>query len=135
MKHERSSRSVDYSPLKRAGAVGLAALTLAGGVRALKDAHDSKSDVQPITLEGGPYRVYTIQPGDTLWGIAKEAFPDAKGDIRETIAKIREEQPETIDPGALEPGDTLYLEPDAHVGVPVDASKDISVSASSADEG
>jgi len=52
-----------------------------------------------------PNPVYVVEPGDTLWSIAREHYPDA--DPRAAVYAIR--QLNDVDPGRLRPGDVLMM--------------------------
>lgn len=52
-----------------------------------------------------PSPTYVVAPGDTLWSIAREHYPDA--DPRAAVYAIQ--QLNDVDPGRLRPGDILLL--------------------------
>ena len=52
-----------------------------------------------------PNPVYVVRPGDTLWSIAREHYPDA--DPRAAVYAIR--QLNDVRPEAIRPGDILML--------------------------
>jgi nucleoid-associated protein YgaU len=53
----------------------------------------------------GPSRTYVIQPGDTLWSIARRSSPSA--DPRLVVSAIRAAN--QVDPAALVPGQQLSI--------------------------
>jgi nucleoid-associated protein YgaU len=74
-------------------AIAATAVALVGGV--------ARGDARPAVP-----RVYTVQAGDTVWGIARRiAGPQA--DPRPVVERIVADN--GIDPAALQPGQTLEL--------------------------
>lgn len=62
----------------------------------------------PVEVVGDvpPPAAVTVCPGDTLWSIAKEFYPDVH--TGKAVEAIRELNP-GIDPGRLQVGQTIFL--------------------------
>ena len=81
--------------------VAIFALPLALALILWIDEARSRASWEPLE----PNPLYVVEPGDTLWSIAREHYPDA--DPRAAVYAIR--QLNDVDPGRLRPGDVLMM--------------------------
>jgi len=60
-------------------------------------------DALPVVASSGAATTHVVQPGDTLWSLARRLQPE--GDVRPLVARLRQAH----GPGPLLPGERLRL--------------------------
>lgn len=108
--HPAQPAEVGKKPNRILRALGATAAVAVLGTAAYGAITGENNDNAPATPE--THKVYTVQPGDKLWNIAKSAAPDT--DPREEIELIREQLPNhSVE---LTPGEELPLPANSKIG-------------------